>query len=126
MTSHDIASSDMNPVRDQGIPLLERLPQAIRASFTPEQEEALSAFVAPAPAITHPVDLRLTIPVPGRPMFVSVLAGPERRSKTRRSLERKRHPLRTLGNLVFLGSGLIGIYVLGLVAFLAAGSVLQF
>jgi hypothetical protein len=87
---------------------------------------AFSTFAEPAAGNAHPVDLRVTVPVPGRPMFVSVLAGPERRSKTRCSLECARHPLRTIGNIVFLGSSLIRIYVLGMVAFLATGSVLQF
>lgn len=52
--------------------------------------------------------------------------GPERRSKNRRSVERQQHPLRTIGNIIFLGSSLFAVYALGLVAFLAAGSVLQF
>ncbi len=121
MTAHDI-----NTAPDLPIPLLDRLPEALRASLTPEQRHALSNFVELAPANAHPVDLRVTVPLPGRPMFLSVLAGPERRSKVRRSIERRRHPLHTIGNIIFLGSSLFGFYALGLVAFLAAGSVLQF
>ena len=121
MTAHDI-----NTAPDLPIPLLDRLPEALRASLSPEQQHALSAIVEPAPSNVHPVDLRITLPVPGRPMFLSVLAGPERRSRDRRSIERRRHPLHTLGNIVFLGSSLFGLYALGLIAFLAAGSVLQF
>tara|TARA_R110002110_G_scaffold415612_3_gene651883 strand:+ start:84557 stop:84922 length:366 start_codon:yes stop_codon:yes gene_type:complete len=121
-----MTAQDINTGPERSIPLLDRLPQAIRASLTPEQQQALSAFVEPAPANAHPVDLRVTVPVPGRPMFLSVLAGPERRSKSRLTLERKRHPLHTFGNIVFLGSSLFGLYVLGLITFLAAGSILQF
>lgn len=126
MTAQDIDSPNINTDPEHVIPALDRLPQAIRASLTAEQQQAISAFVAPTPANAHPVDLRVTVPVPGRPMFLSVLAGPERRSRSRLSLERKRHPLHTVGNIVFLGSSLFGLYVLGLVAFLTAGSVLQF
>ncbi|MEP4378168.1 MAG: hypothetical protein ABJ215_15345 [Alphaproteobacteria bacterium] len=126
MTAQDISNSDIDTGHDHAVPLLERLPDALRASLTPEQRHAFSAFTEPAPAKAHPVDLRVTVPVPGRPVFLSVLAGPERRSKTRRSVERTRHPLRTIGNIIFLGSSLVGVYVLGLVGFLAAGSVLQF
>ena len=126
MTAHDIDAQDINTTAEHAIPLLDRLPEALRASLTPEQQHAFSAFTEPAATSAHPVDLRVTLPVPGRPMFVSVLAGPERRSRTRRSLERARHPLRTIGNIAFLGSSLVGVYALGLVAFLAAGSVLQF
>lgn len=121
-----MTAQDINTAAERPIPLLERLPEAIRDSLTPEQRQALSAFAAPPPANPHPVDLRVTLPVPGRPMFLSVLAGPERRSRSRRTLERQRHPLHTIGNIVFLGTSLVGVYVLGLAAFLAAGSVLQF
>ncbi|MDA0784736.1 MAG: hypothetical protein O3B37_00455 [Proteobacteria bacterium] len=126
MTAQDIHTPDINTGTDNSIPLLDRLPEALRASLTPEQQQALSAFIEPATANAHPVDLRVTVPVPGRPFFFSVLAGPERRSKGRRAMERQRHPLHTIGNIIFLGSSLFGVYALGLVAFLAAGSVLQF
>jgi len=126
MTAQDINSPKINPGPERPVPLLDRLPHAVRASLTPEQRQALSAFTEPAPANAHPVDLRFTVPVPGRPMFLSLLAGPERRSKTRRTQERAHHPLHTIGNIIFLGSGLVGVYVLGLIAFLAAGSIIQF
>lgn len=121
-----MTAQDINAAPDLPIPLLDRLPEALRASLTPEQKRAFATVVEPAPSSTHPVDLRVTVPVPGRPMFLSVLAGPERRSKDRRSIERRRHPLHTLGNIIFLGSSLFGLYALGLMAFLAAGSVLEF
>ncbi len=121
-----MTAQDINTAPDLPIPLLDRLPEALRASLTPEQRQAFSAVTEPAGDDAHPVDLRITVPVPGRPLFLSVLAGPERRSKDRRSIERRRHPLHTIGNIVFLGSSLFGVYALGLMAFLAAGSVLQF
>ena len=104
-----MTAQDINTAADHPTPLLDRLPETLRASLTPEQQQAFSAFAEPAAGNAHPVDLRVTVPVPGRPMF-----------------ERARHPLRTFGNIVFLGSSLVGVYVLGMVAFLAAGSVLQF
>jgi len=121
-----MTAQNINTAPDLPVPLLDRLPEALRASLTPEQRHALSAVAEPAPSNAHPVDLRVTLPVPGRPVFLSILAGPERRSKDRRSIERRRHPLRTIGNILFLGSSLFGFYALGLLAFLAAGSVLQF
>lgn len=126
MTTQDVNTPRFNTGPDAPIPLLDRLPDALRASLTPAQRQAFAAVTDPAPAATHPVDLRVTVPMPGRSMFLSVLAGPERRSKDRRSVERRRHPLHTAGNIIFLGSSLFGVYALGLVAFLTAGSVLQF
>lgn len=129
MTAHDISNPGLdapntNTGREGPIPLLDRLPDSVRASLTSEQVAALAGYASPAG--THPVDVRVTIPLPGRPVFFSLLAGPERRSRQRRSIERQRHPLRTIGNVIFLGSSLVGFYVLGLIAFLAAGSILQF
>lgn len=74
----------------------------------------------------HPVDLRLTLPMPGRPVFLSLVAGREKRSVDRRAVERKQHPLHTLGNIVFMISSLVGFYVIALMATLALGSVIQF
>lgn len=114
LTSPDLAAPHSGPGTRHDTTLLDRLPENIRAGLTPEQAAAIGDCAAPAGR--HPVDVRVTVPFPCRPVFLSVVAGRERR----------RHPLHTSGNLVFLGSGLVGIYVLGLIAFLAAGSVLQF
>ncbi len=64
--------------------MLAHLPQAVRASLTPEQAEALEALADMRKASRHPVDLRLTLPIPCRPMFLTVVAGRERRSSARR------------------------------------------
>ena len=68
----------------------------------------------------HPVDIRLTIPLPFRSFYVTIVAGPERRAKERRAGERKKHPLLTLGNMiVYLVAGSIcGLAMLGLIQLL--------
>ena len=50
----------------------------------------------------HPVNLRLSVPLPlvGR-CYITVVAGRERRSAERLATERRKHPLRTVGNVVF-------------------------
>lgn len=75
---------------------------------------------------SFPVDLRLTLPVPGRPVFLSVVAGRERRSATRLEEERRRHPLHTAGNILFMLTSLAGIYAVALFAMLALNSVVDF
>ena len=56
----------------------------------------------------HPVDIRLSIPLPFRRFYITVVAGTERRDRERLEAERVRRPLCKLGNIVFLGySGLI-------------------
>ncbi|MBO6784735.1 MAG: hypothetical protein JJ899_15885 [Alphaproteobacteria bacterium] len=79
-----------------------------------------------SPASRYPVDLRLTLPLPGRPVFFSVVAGRERRSSERRAAERRRHPLHTIGNILFMLTSLAGIYALALFAILLLGNSLEF
>ena len=50
----------------------------------------------------HDVDFRLTIPLFVRDYYIAFVAGTERRDAERRSVERKKHPLFTLGNVAFL------------------------
>lgn len=72
----------------------------------------------------HPVDLRLTVPFIGCDLYFTVVAGPERRSSARRQLERRRHPVRTLGNAAFVLLALAGCYGLFVGAVLAASAVI--
>lgn len=94
--------------------VLRRVPESVRGDFSPEQLEALDAALASDTRGRFPVNIRLT--VIGR-VFLVVLAGLERRHPERRREERRRHPLHTLANILFL----IGIAVAGL----TLGSVLQ-
>lgn len=55
----------------------------------------------------HPLNLRLTLPSPFGRWYVTLVAGRERRGRERLVSERRKHPLDTLPNLLFLLS--IGI-----------------
>ena len=51
---------------------------------------------------THPINIRLSIPVPGLGRwYLTVVGGRERRSADRLVEERRKHPLLTYGNVVF-------------------------
>ena len=50
----------------------------------------------------HPVNIRLSIPLPAGRWYVTVLAGRERRDAERRREERQKHSLLTSGNMAFL------------------------
>ncbi len=50
----------------------------------------------------YPVNIRVTIPFLFGRWFFTLVGGPERRDPRRRAVERKKHPLFTLGNLFFL------------------------
>ena len=65
----------------------------------------------------HPINLRLSIPLPFKRYYVTLVAGEERRSPERRAEERQKHPIRTTGNLaVLLAAGtVVGISLATLV-----------
>lgn len=83
-----------------------------------EAEESASSEAHPAAKPTpqsrdwggqHPINLRVTLPLPFRRWYVTLVAGPERRSSERLQQEREKHPLETLPNLMFLLSiGIVG------------------
>lgn len=67
---------------------------------------------------SHPINVRLTIPVPFSRYYLSIVGGKERRGPSRLKKERSKHPLATTGNIILLG-------VLGLITGLAVFAVIQ-
>ncbi|MCC7167165.1 MAG: hypothetical protein IT565_06310 [Rhodospirillales bacterium] len=56
----------------------------------------------------HRINLRLSVPLPGRRMYVAVVGGFERRDTDRRRKDRSENPMLTLGNFLFiLGVGAV-------------------
>ncbi|MEM7041799.1 MAG: hypothetical protein AAF543_03200 [Pseudomonadota bacterium] len=69
----------------------------------------------------HPLNLRFSLPLPFGRWYVTLVAGKERRGKERLVEERKKHPLETVPNLLFLFS--VGTFTSSL-ALIAAALVL--
>lgn len=100
--------------------LLDRIPPEVVDSFTPAQRAALWNATKPISWRRHPVNIRLSFPIIGGRYFVTVVAGPERRSEERRVRERLMFPVRTAGNVLFLlgvGGAFYAFAVLGLMLF---------
>lgn len=97
-------SASRDPILNR---LLERMPPAIAHSFTEEQLAAFQA--AMSPPHRHKIDLRLSIPLLHKRFYLICLAGPERRSRSRRL--RERTPLWTPANVMFLGLLLVSFLV---------------
>ncbi len=97
--------------------VLDRLPADIFESFTPEQRAALWQAGKPMTWRRHPVNLRLTIPVPfsRQRYFLTIVGGMDKRGLDRLSRERRMFPLRTAGNMLFL-LGLGGSFYVAAVA----------
>lgn len=97
----------------------------IRASLTPEQTEALRAALRDVPWQDHSVDMRVTLPVPFRPFYLTLVGDPERRSAGRRSEERVRHPFWKLGNILFIVIGALVLYGIAIAGVLLYSAILD-
>jgi len=76
--------------------------------------------------MAHPVDIRLSLPLPFGRYYLTLVAGPERRSRARLAEDRGRRPVVTLGNFLFLFASALGINCLAVLGLLLYSSVLRF
>ena len=51
---------------------------------------------------SHPINIRVSIPLIFGRWYFTIIGGPERRDRARRAKERRKHPLFTLGNVIFM------------------------
>jgi len=51
---------------------------------------------------SHPIDIRISIPLIFGRWYFTLVGGPERRDPKRRKTERRKHPLLKLGNVIFM------------------------
>ncbi|SDG65286.1 hypothetical protein [Roseospirillum parvum] len=108
----DTPLGDAHPSEMAGPPpdsLLAQLPGEVLDILTGEQKARLTRIRIDGGWRRHPVDLRLSLPLPGRRFYLTVIAGEEKRDAHRRQAERHRYPLPTVGNLFFL-LGLAGLF----------------
>lgn len=79
-------------------------------------EDVLSGNKNPTTWVSHPIDIRISIPLLHRRFYFTVVAGQERRRPERRAADRHAYPLATVGNVFFtLGlTTLITLLALGL------------
>lgn len=95
-------------------PVFARMPEADRAIFTERHRRVLEKACAEIKWGDHPVNIRWSIPTLLSRYYLVLLAGPERRSATRRAQEKKRHPFARISNFLFLGLLAILVVYLGL------------
>lgn len=99
--------------------LSSRLPDEIHSRLSPELKQAIARATRPRPWDDHPIDIRLSIPLPFARYYLALVAGPERRPRERRKAERSARRLVTAGNVMFVMTIVVGFYaVLGLAALL--------
>ncbi len=99
--------------------LSSRLPDEIHSRLSPELKQAIARATRPRPWDDHPVDIRISIPLPFARYYLALVVGPERRRPERRRSERSARRLITAGNVMFVMTIVVGFYgVLGLAALL--------
>ena len=91
----------MNEVRAELF--LRRLPPEVRSSLDPKQEAAIRSAAGSRAGASHPVDIRLSIPLPWGRFYLAIAGGHDRRNPARRARDRRLRPLTTTGNSLFFG-----------------------
>lgn len=79
-----------------------RIPADVAETFTDAQLQAIQQVFGPKARSHHPLDLRLSLPLPKQRIYLVLLGGKERRSPQRRQAERKLHPIYKPANLFVL------------------------
>lgn len=106
--------------------LLDRLPLEVARGLSAEQRDAIAGVLAGRAGTVPPINLRFSIPLLGWRFFFAVMVGHDRRSAERREVERRRHPLHTAGNFLFVLASAMGLYLVALSIFLIWSSVVEF
>src|SRR3546814_6040089 len=95
------------------------LPHDLRAALNESQRAALvqtaERMLAANWRPLHPVDIRLSLWLPFRRLYLTVIAGREKRDSARIAELRRRHPLRRVGNTLFIAAAAAGFYSMALV-----------
>ncbi|MGI9500341.1 MAG: hypothetical protein ACR2P3_09895 [Geminicoccaceae bacterium] len=82
-----------------------------------ENQDAVKPIGARREWGQHPLNLRVSLPLPFGRWYVTLVAGRERRGTERLIEERSKHPLETVPNLMFLLSiGIVSTTLMVLVA----------
>ncbi len=103
--------------------LLRAIDPVVRGGLSAEQEAAIRNAARQDTWKEHPVDIRLSLPSPFGRLYLTLVAGRERRSTARLVVERARHPLSGLANLIAItGIGAIVALAGAAIFLLASGA----
>jgi hypothetical protein len=80
----------------------DRIPAGVADTFTDDQLDAIKLAFGARTRGSHAVDIRLSIPLVVRRVYVVFLAGDERRPEMRRRLERAIRPVWTTANAMVI------------------------
>ena len=92
----ETSRSNRETIRDR---LLKRMDRNVAKSFSEDQLRELERVLTSQTTNGPPVDIRITLPFFWHRVFVTFLAGPERRSARRLKEDRAKHALWTFANI---------------------------
>ncbi len=113
-------------LRREADQFLSSMPGDVAATFSADQCRAISDVLRQRAWRRPKVNIRVSLPLLSRQYFLTLVAGIDRRTAERRTHERLFHPLRTLGNLIFMGAILAAIYGALTIGILVQSSILEF
>ena len=90
------------------------------------QDDVLSGQDNPTTWVSHPIDIRISIPFLHTRFYITLVAGRERRRAERRREERRDYPLLTIGNALFALGVTTLIALVGLGVLIAMSSIIEF
>ncbi len=108
----------MGEVRAKG--LLRAIDPVVRGGLSAEQEAAIRNAAREGTWDEHPGDIRLSLPSAFGRLYLTLVAGRERRSAARLVAERARHPLNGLANLIAIAGIGATVVLAGAAIFLLA------
>jgi len=91
-----------------------------------QQEELLSGKDNPTTWVSHPIDIRISLPFLHTRFYFTIVAGRERRPAHRRKAERHQFPVLTVGNALF-ALGLATLFtMMGLAVLIARSAIIEY
>ncbi len=100
--------------------LLRAIDPVVRDSLSAAQEAAIRDAARQDTWKEHPVDIRPSLPSPFGRLYLTLVAGRERRGVARLAVERTRHPLSGLANLIAIAGIAATVALAGVAIFLLA------
>lgn len=119
----NIALTGLRREADQ---FLASMPGDVAATFSTDQHQAIAGVLRQRAWRRPKVNFRVSLPLLSRRYFLTLVAGIDKRGGARRANDRTVHPLRTLGNLLFMGAVLAALYGALAIGLLVQSSILEF
>lgn len=94
-------------------------------SADPVPDEGLSGDKDPTTWVSHPIDIRISLPFLHRRFYFTVVAGQERRRRERRQEDRQTYPLLTAGNVMFTLGITTLVTVTALILLIAQSAIIE-